>query len=340
MDQSENQPEQPNIPEPTIQPEIPQKSNMPAWAIVLITVLTIAVLGGGGYAAYQYYSTPEPVPVSGNEEPTDPTADWKTYRNEEYGFEVKYPEGWSYEKKGLPLGKSTQFTDINGEHVLSINNPIREIGYENLSLVENSKIRIPNTDEYFDKTIYKSGIEGEGLILVLWNLENFKLSGEISISYKGENDPNIKILDQILSTFKFIEVDDSTANWQTYKNSKYGFEVKIPNDWDYLTEDNTVCFNSTNVFDSCIMRLIMNEDVSFMEERYEDEKTMITMRGETFVESIITVDSTEGKLMVIDSPSVERVLYLNTKDYLYDLVMYTGGESLFNQIISTFKFIE
>ncbi len=35
-------------------------------------------------------STPQtPTPI-----PKDETADWKTYKNEEYGFEVKYPKDW------------------------------------------------------------------------------------------------------------------------------------------------------------------------------------------------------------------------------------------------------
>ena len=40
------------------------------------------------------------------------------------------------------------------------------------------------------------------------------------------------LFSQILSTFKFI--DNSTADWKTYTNVEYGFEIKYPGDWkDY-----------------------------------------------------------------------------------------------------------
>lgn len=75
-------------------------------------ILGVVILGaivGGGILAYQYWwmpkekietpevkppkaKTPEGVPPAAEEIPVNETADWKTYRNEEFRFELKYPE--------------------------------------------------------------------------------------------------------------------------------------------------------------------------------------------------------------------------------------------------------
>ena len=41
---------------------------------------------------------PSPTPTMTTSQ-TDPTSNWRTYRNEEYGLEVKYPPVWSILKK-------------------------------------------------------------------------------------------------------------------------------------------------------------------------------------------------------------------------------------------------
>jgi len=63
---------------------------------ILITILAVLVVALAGVFGYQKLNQPEttPVVVDQNQQIQDETAGWQTYGNEQYGFEMKYPENW------------------------------------------------------------------------------------------------------------------------------------------------------------------------------------------------------------------------------------------------------
>lgn len=105
----------PEIQEKPIQPEmvseIPQNKNF--FKIVLPVVLGLIVVAGAVYAGYQFgrKSVPLQIPIDNGpvEIEVSPTpevlADWKTYKNEKYGFEFKYPYQWEMRDSSLQDGK-------------------------------------------------------------------------------------------------------------------------------------------------------------------------------------------------------------------------------------------
>ena len=62
---------------------------------VFIIIILAAIIAFAGVLVYQRNQPPQE-----QAQPADETADWQTYRNEEYGFEVKYPNGCEFYEEG------------------------------------------------------------------------------------------------------------------------------------------------------------------------------------------------------------------------------------------------
>ena len=190
----------------------------------IIVILILVVLSLGGYVVYQETKpnyqpvtrpslvqdsntapvTPEPVPTVAN---PDPTADWKTYTNEKYGFEFKYP------------ANHTPYSDVqNDKLVPALANAIR------INLAENEAhvicceptgvsfvIGDVSADTLADSRLQKTAVGGREARLLLGegNLgSGYKLiyvktsAGDwLTIGQTIKTD----FSDQILSTFRFTK---------------------------------------------------------------------------------------------------------------------------------------
>lgn len=137
---------------------------------------------------------------------------WKTYHNEEYGFELKYPVDWE-EKTGVDSGIGIKVESLTTGSIFSIS---RNRNEQNLTL-----------DEWFKETTNMGGrptIKAAAEQIFINGVKAYRINSDllppnnyfeiIAIADKQNNIYTIsanynvvedgKVLDQMLSTFKFI----------------------------------------------------------------------------------------------------------------------------------------
>lgn len=154
-------------------------------------------------------STSTPTPTSSGEPHPPAAAGMKLYRNEEWGFEFKYPDGWSFHEDTFrsPASKFNLVGASPGEN--NIPNPINPSVLVNIvtpDFSDNASVNMERLGAITENVVvngingvkyeYKVGVQKE--ILVVIPFRSYRM---ILGTIKGYED----VLNDVLSSFKFLE---------------------------------------------------------------------------------------------------------------------------------------
>jgi len=218
------------------------KAAIQAW-IPTIAGVIIVILIGGGILAWQYFWVPKEVKAPEEKAPEeiveDETANWKTYRNEEYGYEIKYPPiDWKVKDEfDGSSGVFLFFREANEEDVIFcffIGCPAPAISivfqsYDNVEsfwlweIIEEKPERKPPLEGAFEKELKKEVVfignrkitkvdatdpASPGWQSWYYVFDSPKIESLIIFHYYTNEKEPISyefIVEQMLSTFRFLE---------------------------------------------------------------------------------------------------------------------------------------
>ncbi|MEJ0021301.1 MAG: PsbP-related protein [Candidatus Doudnabacteria bacterium] len=221
----------------------PKKTFTPKFIAVIASLL---VLGACAVAGIWYWQSTISVPSPA--QPVvhkDPTADWKTYTNSQYGFSFKYPPTLLVGLEGTGTFYSISILEPSQTAANSLvtfevepngnpkNLPLDEWYTEQLAAFKLTPEQLPKTDITVGgkpaiRLDYSSTGQSEFHVIVQLNKTDL-----FHINYPKPPTKFDIDFDQIVSNVKFTEPSAAadTSTWKTYTNTKYGIAFKYPVDW-------------------------------------------------------------------------------------------------------------
>lgn len=156
--------------------------------LIFILLISTLILNGCNFVVLSENNENENVilnPPTADEESQEniDTSGWEIYRNEEYGFEFKYPKEWEVFKQA----ESPPWVKVVLQNNLTVSN--LPMGFENAELLDNVTI---NNQVYsrslIDRTIYKQHV--------------IILDNGYYIYYTFQDAKQLKIMENILFSFR------------------------------------------------------------------------------------------------------------------------------------------
>ncbi len=177
---------------------------------LFLAVIFGAIVAGVYYWQYGRYSKQEA--VISNQEPQiqDPTANWQTYTNSKYNFQVQYPSNWVVKEEGSIVFRSLSYQkrlDDNDKNCSDNNEQtycLSETYGESVSF--DAELGDRPADQLKGQKVFNSvtfnrysdgGLFGDYTIYTT-------LKNGVVLAFSTD-DRNLPYLDQILSTFKFTK---------------------------------------------------------------------------------------------------------------------------------------
>ena len=299
----------------------------------------------------------------------------RVYKNEEYGFELKYPEDWYLRRnyhntdvmflntyKEIVRGGLrpddywlSPYSKRNPKYIdnwvgIGINVYQKPVDFNWDSWMKNE---FPVVEKYenLDYSNLNSDLNGIKVIKSIGGISNIFLDGENEIfnvrffsafPYDVDDD-GLNYFEQVISTFKFIE-KDQIADWQTYRNEEFGYEVEYPN--EIIEEEDAVLFTGLIDKDTVVVKILVKRNKSSDDLVSNIEKDIIVQEaGAITSDEMVSFGNTLSRKIVYGLPTgTDRTIYYieRNQDTIEIIWGYYERENIENieKILSSFKFIE